>query len=84
MKIQIEGNRWVESDERQFILKEYTGKKDKHGTQLYKTHGYFPSVKSALEHFVKLKVMDSTATTLSELLQEVRSIRAYLESQISI
>ncbi|MEB4784830.1 hypothetical protein P5G60_24150 [Paenibacillus jamilae] len=89
MKVQIEGSLYLESDGMQFILKEYTGKqsvnkKTGDSTDLYKTYGYFPTVKSALEKVVKMKIMDSTATTLGELLTEFKGIRKYIESKVTI
>ncbi|WP_145413766.1 hypothetical protein [Paenibacillus xylanexedens] len=88
MKIQIEENLFIESDSMQFIIKEYTGKQTvgEGGkvTENYKTHGYYSDVKSCLNKIVKMKVMDSTATTLSELLEEVNGIKEYIESKVTI
>jgi len=57
VKVQIEDNLYLESDEYQFIIKEYTGKTDGTGRELYKTHGYFPTLKSALnERYIESKV----------------------------
>lgn len=87
MKVQIEGNLYLESDSQQFILKEYTGKqsiKDGVATDLFKTHGYFSNIESALNKFTKMKIMESTATTLSELLAEVKGIRSYIKSKVEI
>lgn len=87
MKVCIENNLYIESDGIQFILKQYTGKQqvkeDGSTTDLYKTRGYFPTIASALNHVVKMKIMDSTASTLSELITEVESIRAYIESKVT-
>ncbi|MDH6670203.1 hypothetical protein M2277_000847 [Paenibacillus sp. LBL] len=88
MKVCIENNLYIESDGMQFILKEYTGKQSvgENGktTDLYKTYGYYPTVGSALNKVVKMKVMDSTAHTLGELLREVEGIREYIESTVTI
>lgn len=84
MKVHIEGDLYLESDDIQFIIKEYTGKTDATGRELYKTHGYFPSVQSAVKHLVKMKVMRSTAQTLSELHQDVLRIEQYIESALSV
>ena len=87
MKIHIENNLYIESDGMQFILKEYTGKttevKGKEVEQ-YKTHGYFSSVSGALNKVVKMKIMDSTAQTLGELLREVEGIRKYIETKVTV
>jgi hypothetical protein len=84
LKVQIEGNLYLESDEMQFILKEYTGSRDKYGRELYKTLGYFSDIRSAVRHLLKRRIMQSTATTLKELLQEVESIRRDIESRITV
>lgn len=86
MKVQIEENLYIESDSQQFILKEYTGKqsiKDGVATDLFKTHGYFSTLESALNKFTKMKIMESTASNLSELIADVKSIRSYIESEIT-
>lgn len=88
MKVNIEGNLYLESDGMQFVLKDYTGKtyQDKKGkeTEAYNTLGYFSTVQSAMRHLVKMKLMQSTATTLNELLQDVERIREYIESRVSV
>ena len=84
MKVQIENQLYLESDGMQFIIKEYSGKQDKAGNDLYKTHGYFSSVEGATKHLVKMKIMDSAAKTLGELLNEVQNIREYIESKITV
>ena len=84
MKVQIENNLYLESDSMQFIVKEYYRKKNKDGEETddigEKTHGYFPNVEFALKHYLKMKIMESTATTLGELLGDIRRIREYIES----
>jgi hypothetical protein len=84
LKVHIEGSLYLESDEMQFILKEYTGATDKNGRELYKTLGYFPDIRSAVKFLLKRKIMQSTATTLKELLQEVESIHRDIESRITV
>ena len=83
MKVQIEENLYLESDGMQFIIKEYTGKKDSLGRDLYKVHGYFSGVDHAAKHLIKMKVMQSTAQTLLELVQEISRIEQYIESKLS-
>lgn len=83
MKVHIEGNLFLESDERQFIIKEYSGKIDTTGKELFKALGYYPTVQQALKSFVNMKVKQSTASTLSELVQDVKSINLYIDSKLS-
>lgn len=82
------GKLFLESDEMQFILKEYNGKvtvnaKGKEIEQ-YKTHGYYTNVHYALKAFLKMKIMQSTATTLRELQQDIESIRRSIESALPL
>lgn len=79
MKVQIEDNLYIESDERQFVIKEYTGKTDKKGTPLFKTHGYYTKVEFALKKLLQMKVKESTATNLAELIQDIKRIERYIE-----
>jgi hypothetical protein len=84
MKVQIEGNLYLESDERQFILKEYTGKQDKDGKETFKIHGYYGSIHQALKGYTTMKIKQSTAVTLSELVLDVNRIETHIKSKISI
>ncbi|WP_137744571.1 hypothetical protein [Robertmurraya siralis] len=82
MKIHVEDKLYIESDERQFVLKEYTGKLDNKGNEIYKTLGYFSKINQALKHLVKLKVMKSEATNVKELIGDVERIERKIESLI--
>ncbi|AGN33765.1 hypothetical protein PANG_00046 [Paenibacillus phage PG1] len=68
MKVCIENNLYLESDERQFVLKEYTGKQSvgKNGevTDLFKTIGYYTDIRAAINKLVQMKIMESNAQTL--------------------
>ncbi len=91
MKVKIEdiyangefkGTLYVESDERQYMLNEYNGNLDKEGRATYRTHGYYPSVESALQKVLKLRISKSTATTLHELIADVESIREEIRTAV--
>lgn len=82
MKVQVEDKLYIESDDRQFILKEYNGKQDKDGNELYKTLGYFSSVTQALRHLVKMNVMKSEAATVRELIEDVERIEKRINDLI--
>lgn len=83
MKVQIENSLYLESDGMHFLIKEYSGKQDALGRDLYKVHGYFSGVDQAVKQLVKMKVMQSTAQTLSELVQDISRIEQYIESKLS-
>lgn len=68
------GDLYLESDSMQFILREYNGKLDGKGNEQSKNIGYYTDVKSALLKLIKLKVMQSTASTLQELHDDIRRI----------
>jgi len=82
LKVHIEENLYIESDEYQFILKEYTSKVDKHGRELYKTHGYFSKLEHVLHKLVRMKIKESNATTLKELLKEIKELKEYFKDKI--
>lgn len=84
MKVHIEDNLYLESDEYQFVIKEYTGKLDKNNKELFKVHGYFSSIQHAMKHFLKMKVKKSTAKTLLELVEDIKNIEKYIESKFEI
>ncbi|ANY69737.1 hypothetical protein BBD42_27025 [Paenibacillus sp. BIHB 4019] len=82
MKVQIEGNLYIEHDGRQFIIKQYTGKLDSKGSEAYAAIGYYTKLEFAIKRLVQLKISESTAATLRELLTEVESIGEYIRSKI--
>lgn len=85
MKIKIEDKLFIESDERQFIIKQYTGKFDKEtGKELFKTLGFFSKLQQAVKHLVKLEVMKSDSNTLGELLNDLERIENRIEELIRI
>lgn len=87
MKVKIENNIYLESDERQFILREYAGKTytNKKGEEIESSTviGYYPSVKMAVDSLVKKKLLESNATTLKELSEEVENIGQFIREKLS-
>jgi hypothetical protein len=85
MKIQVEDKLFIESDGMQFILKKYNGQYDKKtGNELFKSLGYFGTLRQAIKFLVKKKVMESEATTVQELLLEMERIEKEIEEIIKI
>lgn len=85
MKIHIEGNVFIESDEHQFILKRYGNtyiNKEGEEVQNYTVIGYYPTVEQAINSLIKKKLLNSQATTLKELKEDVESIREFVKSKI--
>lgn len=84
MKVQIEGKLYIESDDRQFVIKEYNGKFDDKGKELFKTVGYYTSVKDCLTRFLTLKIKESTAATLTELREDIIRVERYIEKVMPV
>lgn len=88
MKVHIEEGFYIESDDREFTLKEYTGaiskpaKGETEGKPVYKTHGHFPNIQSAAKKYLNIKIGSSQATNLRELIANVESIREFIRSRI--
>ncbi|OMD19983.1 hypothetical protein BJP48_31495 [Paenibacillus odorifer] len=88
MKVLIEGGFYIESDDREFVLKEYSGKINKpakgetEGKPAFKIHGYYPDVQGAAQKFLKMRISSSQATNLRELIADVESIREFIRSRI--
>ncbi|WDV94203.1 hypothetical protein [Brevibacillus parabrevis] len=84
MKVQIEENLYIESDAYQFIIREYTARKDGNGPGKIIVHGYFSKLEHAVKHLITMKVKQSTAATLGELQKDVKRIEEYISSKITI
>lgn len=84
MKIQIEDKLFIESDERQFIVKRYNGKFDDKGMEGYKPLGYFSKLTQAVKFLVKQELMKSNAETIGELLSDLERIEKRIEELIRI
>jgi hypothetical protein len=84
MKVTVEGNLFIESDAYNFILKEQTVKKDGSGEGKTIVHGYFSNIEQAMKRVLKMKIKQSTATTLQELVRDIRRIEEYFHSQLDI
>jgi hypothetical protein len=84
VKIKIEDGLYIESDDLSFLVKEYSGKLDKNGNKVSRTLGYFNSVNQAVNFIIKRKLMRSDATTLKELLDELKRIEKWIEELVGI
>jgi hypothetical protein len=82
MKIHVEDKLYIESDDMQYILKQYSGKFDKEGKETYKTLGYFPTLQQVVKHLIKLNIMKSNAETLKELLEDITRIEKRIKELI--
>lgn len=83
MKIHIEDQIYLESDERNFVLKKYLGTINKQtGKEQFIPIGYFGSVQSAMNFMLRRKIGESKATTFKELKQDIDRIEEWLKNKI--
>lgn len=86
MKVQIEENLYIESNPLCFQVVQYSiGKdKDKNDVEVRKVSVEFTTVKSCVKWIaLNMKVKESTAPTLKELIAEIDAIEKYVEEKIN-
>ena len=72
MKIKIDENLYLESDENQLMLKKYSGKLDTQGRETYRVIGYYGNIEHATKSILDRIVLDSDATSFEALRKEVK------------
>lgn len=78
MEIKLENNLVLSSDENQLTLRKEIGV-DKEGKATFKTLGYYSTLEQALEGYLRFKIKTSQATTLQELLNEIKALKHYIK-----
>lgn len=87
MKTKIEENLYLESNGLGFTITKYGKPYTNAKNELIEpstAEGHFSSVQSATRHLVKMKLMESTATDLKELLQSVEGIKEYINDKVTV
>jgi hypothetical protein len=70
-------------DQLNHIVQEDTGKLDKQGEQVYKNHGYFGNLESALSKVIGLKLINLEKThTLAEYIEQYKLIKKQIKEAI--
>jgi hypothetical protein len=92
LKVEIDKSKkiYVESDSYGYSIIKYGTRiteKDGEKVEVVTTQnlGNFHTIKGCLKHIaLNIKVKESTATTLGELLKEVKEIEKYIEEKVNI
>ena len=83
MDIKLKGNYVITSDNNQFILSKVLVKQ-KSSEEYYSSVGFYGSLEHALNAYTKNVILQSEATSIKELLDELASIKQYLKESIGI
>lgn len=78
LKIKIEENLYLEGDSRQFMIRRYgkpTIGDDGVEVESYVTLGHYGKLEHVFDALMKMKVLESSAKSLKELLDEVKFYR---------
>jgi len=84
LKVEIEEKLFIESDGIGFQVKRYNGTFNKEGKENSTIIGHYSNVRGCLIGILKMKTMESTATKLTELVEEIDNQRKYIESRLEI
>lgn len=79
MNIQLEKGIILQSDESQFTLRKENGV-DKNGDTTYRTLGYYSDLEQSLQGYLKYKTRTSDATTLQQVLNEIKTLKKYIKN----
>jgi hypothetical protein len=81
---EVKGKMYIESDSMNYMINVYNGKFNDKGVEGYTNKsGYHTSLANVVKALVKMKIHESTASTLSELLQDIERIESYIDSKIA-
>ena len=78
LNIKLEKDILLTSDENQLLLKKEIGV-NKEGKMRYRILGFYATLEQSLNGYVKVKIKASEATTLKELLNEIKSLKEYIK-----
>jgi predicted DNA-binding ribbon-helix-helix protein len=86
MRVHIENDLYISADGRQYTLerRSVTQSGENAGKEIYSSIGYFSPLQGAINALVKLKIADSTATTLKELIAQIDQIHLDIKAAVYI
>lgn len=85
-RIHIENDIYIQNDNNgSAIVKRsisQTGKSK--GTEIFTPLTYYINVQSAVKGLIKMKIAESSATTLGELIDDIKRIEVYIEQKLAV
>lgn len=76
---ELKGKIFIESDSMQYQVVLYRTTKE--GNEWADKQGYYQTLTQAVKAVIRMKVHESTATTLSELVTDIRRIEEFVKSK---
>lgn len=85
-RIHIENDIYIQNDELgSTIVKRSIAQSGKAvGNEVFTALGYYSNITSAVKGLIKMKIAESSATTLGEMIEDIRRIEAYIEQKIAV
>lgn len=86
MNVRIDENTRIIGDRLSFTVETRSVVKEgkNAGNEVWTAQGFYTNLHSAINALLKMKLSTSAATTLQELLQEVKEHRAFIEAKVQI
>lgn len=90
MKVKIDDNLYLESDEHQYIIRKYLGtysthnkgKENEYERENFRTIGYYASINQALTALIESEIKTSTAKDLKGLKNDVKEISKWFKDKL--
>lgn len=79
---EVKGKIFIESDSMQYQVVLY--RTTEKGTEWEDKQGYYQTLTSAMRAVIRMKVHESTATTLNELVTEIKRIEESIQSKLEV
>lgn len=85
-RIHIENDIYIQNDkEGSTIVRRSVAQSGKSkGTEVYAPLGYYINIQSAVKALIKMKIADSSATTLGEMIEDIKRIEVYIEQKLAV
>lgn len=85
-RIHIENDIYIQNDnEGSTITRRSISQSGKsEGAEVYTPLGYYINIQSATKALIKMKIAESSATTLGEMVEDIKRIEAFIEQKLAV